>query len=542
MEKYFRLDSYYLWILVCCLAIFFFNHDILAVNIMEARNFITAREMVEYDNWLLTTKNLIPRYEKPPLPTWITAVFGWVFGTNNVPFLRIPSAIISTIMAFGMFAFTKQLLVNTKQAFFTTLILISSFYIVFAGRNGTWDIYTHAFMVLAIHQLYRAFTSDKSVWKNWGLAGIFIGLSILSKGPVSLYALLLPFLIAFGIIFKYKGFQKKWIPLIVCIIIAIVVGGWWYYYIRVFDPENTLRIANKETAAWANHNVRPFYYYWSFFTQSGIWTIPAFISLLYPYLKTRVSNLKLYQFSLLWTLIAVVLLSIIPEKKSRYLLPVLIPLALNCSFYIQYLVNHVKELTSKETLVYRIQFGIIALVCVTFPAVGYFFLDNQLANFEFNYWVTSFSLFLIGVGILHELKNKHLELVFYLNIVVIMIVLTVGFPMAKMFYNNPQYTSIATVFEDAKDAPLYSYEHIGELAPEFNWDAKKPISVYKENATFQENELYVIVSDRQDGIAEKFEAYHHKLIKVYDINTLAPKAKGYKQRLTAHLYYLKKKD
>ena len=56
-----------------CLAIFFPHLSIVEVNIMEARNFITAREMLEYGNWIHTTMNLEPRYEKPPLPTWMTA-------------------------------------------------------------------------------------------------------------------------------------------------------------------------------------------------------------------------------------------------------------------------------------------------------------------------------------------------------------------------------------------------------------------------------------------------------------------------------------
>jgi flavin-dependent dehydrogenase len=67
------------------------------------------------------------------------------------------------------------------------------------------------------------------------------------------------------------------------------------------DGETATAIANKETTAWKNRNVRPFYYYWSFFVQSGAWTVVAFVSLLYPYLKTRVENLKAYKFSLFWT-------------------------------------------------------------------------------------------------------------------------------------------------------------------------------------------------------------------------------------------------
>ena len=49
--------------------------DKIDINIMEARNFISAREMVQNNEYLLTTLNNQPRYEKPPLPTWLTALY-----------------------------------------------------------------------------------------------------------------------------------------------------------------------------------------------------------------------------------------------------------------------------------------------------------------------------------------------------------------------------------------------------------------------------------------------------------------------------------
>ena len=49
--------------------VFVAHLQVLLINIMEARNFITAREMIVDGNWLLTTINGEPRYQKPPLPT-----------------------------------------------------------------------------------------------------------------------------------------------------------------------------------------------------------------------------------------------------------------------------------------------------------------------------------------------------------------------------------------------------------------------------------------------------------------------------------------
>ena len=83
-------------IALVCLAIFLPHLDVVEVNIMEARNFITAREMLEYGNWIHTTMNLEPRYEKPPLPTWLTAFSASVFGVKSLFGLRLP-AVISVI-------------------------------------------------------------------------------------------------------------------------------------------------------------------------------------------------------------------------------------------------------------------------------------------------------------------------------------------------------------------------------------------------------------------------------------------------------------
>ncbi|HNQ27790.1 MAG TPA: glycosyltransferase, partial [Aquaticitalea sp.] len=56
---------------IVVLAMLLFGNETIPVSIMEARNFITAREMVDDGNWLLTTMNGEARYEKPPLPTWL---------------------------------------------------------------------------------------------------------------------------------------------------------------------------------------------------------------------------------------------------------------------------------------------------------------------------------------------------------------------------------------------------------------------------------------------------------------------------------------
>src|SRR5690606_27816531 len=85
------------WLSLVCVLVFFVNLEAIFVNIMEARNFITAREMIEGGNWIFTTLNDMPRYQKPPLPTWLTAFSGMVFGLDSLWGLRLPAAILATV-------------------------------------------------------------------------------------------------------------------------------------------------------------------------------------------------------------------------------------------------------------------------------------------------------------------------------------------------------------------------------------------------------------------------------------------------------------
>ena len=71
--------------------------DVLEVTIMEARNFISAREMLTDGHWILTTMNGEARYQKPPLPTWLTALSASIFGIKNIWGLRLSLIHILTL-------------------------------------------------------------------------------------------------------------------------------------------------------------------------------------------------------------------------------------------------------------------------------------------------------------------------------------------------------------------------------------------------------------------------------------------------------------
>ncbi|MCC8360756.1 ArnT family glycosyltransferase [Salinimicrobium sediminilitoris] len=534
--------KYLLYILLVWVLIFLVHLDVIYVNIMEARNFITAREMVTDGNWILTTMNAEARYEKPPLPTWLTAISGMIFGFRSIFGMRLPAALLTLLLLYVFYRFIPKLGVTLKHSFLATLILASSFYIIFMGRNGQWDIFTHSFMMAAIYFLWNFFSSEKNLIQNAIFGALFFGFSFLSKGPVSLYALLLPFLIAYGSIYGFKGFTKKWRAFFIFLIIALFISGWWFLYVRLADPVSFIEITSRETTRWTNYNVRPFYYYWSFFTQSGIWTIPAFVALLYPYLKTRVSNKKAYKFALLWTLAAVVLLSIIPEKKSRYLLPVLIPMALNTSFYIEYLFRNFKELPKKENWVVYFNHGLIATIGLVFPVAGYFLLE--LEGHWFWYISASIVLFGLGLALLYFLKKREYPKIFHLTVAFICGIIVFAFPLSNAFLKNPDFRNFDELRKVSEAGGFQVYEYATET-PEIIWEFGKPIpKLTRENLRLPEEEKFgIIMRERDSVLIDSLKGDFEMLSSErYDLNYVNPEASGYKDRLIRQFYLLKRKD
>lgn len=538
-----KSDNKYLILLIfVCIAVFCVNLDAIYINIMEARNFITAREMINDDNWIFTTMNAEPRYEKPPLPTWLTAISMLIFGTQGLFGLRLPSAIMGIVLVVFIYKYLLKITKNIELSFVAGLIASTSFYIVFSSRDGQWDIYTHSFMMLAIFSLYRLYNSTKNWYSLAAVTGLFIGCSILSKGPVSLYGLFLPFLIAYGFIYKFDGTKERWKALLLLTIVALVSGGWWNLYVYLYDTRAVAEITSQETGRWLNYNVRPFYYYWSFFIQSGLWTIPSFVALLYPYLKDKVSNKKAYKFTLLWTLVSVFLLSVIPEKKSRYLLPVLIPMAMNTAFYIEFLLNHFRGIKTKEAAVVYFHFGIFAFAGCIFPIAAYFYFETFLQEILLWYILSSIFLFVIGVFMFRFLMLKKVKPLFYLSIFFLVSIVWFGLPMADKINANPNYNSSSNIENHQKDNKLPVYE-FQNFTPEIIWEYGRSIPVLTQRGEVEipSEDKFLLLAEayNKDSLQRVFENYNTTIIDSVDMN---PVSTTIKRRLKRDLYLLEKSE
>ena len=324
-------------LVIFTLVTFFANTGALPTDIMEERNVVTAREMVSDGNWLVPTMNGQLRLEKPPLPTWVAGAIE-AMCPNNLAAQRLAAGAMGCLWTWFLFLTARYIARRTDYAIIATVVFLTCYNTVLMGRSATWDIYCHALMMGAIYLLLRALNEERDYRWQLPLAGLFLGLSWLSKGPVSFYTLLLPFLLSIVTLPSITT-RGKWPYLGIMLGVAVVVGGWWYAYLLIMHGDAVTAVMAKETGAWTNHNVRPWWYYWRFFLEMGAWALPALAALALTYWKHHITMKRTYLITFSWTVGSLVLLSLMPEKKMRYLLPSLAP----CALLVACLLTHLKD-------------------------------------------------------------------------------------------------------------------------------------------------------------------------------------------------------
>jgi 4-amino-4-deoxy-L-arabinose transferase-like glycosyltransferase len=358
-------------LLLLVLATFVANAGALEANIMEARNLTTAREMLASGDWLSPTMNGEPRLEKPPLPTWAAAVAMKAFGEERLGLLRLPAALAAILLVFFLHRLTRELTDDDAAPFLAAATAATSMYVVLMARDVSWDVFCHAFMLGAVWQLHRGLAPDGRSRGPFLLAGLLMGLSFLSKGPVAFYALLLPWLVARFASSGRAPFVTHRRGLLAAALVALAIAVAWPLHAYLRHPELAAQVARQESSAWMDRSVRPFFHYWSFPVQSGVWALLSTAALVLPQARRRVEALASHRLLSTWVWTGVLLLSLVPEKKERYLLPVLLPLAILTAVYVRGVVRADREgaATRAETFLVRLHGGLMALAAIALPLV-----------------------------------------------------------------------------------------------------------------------------------------------------------------------------
>lgn len=441
-------------LLVIAIVTFFVNNSVITPDIMESRNIISAREMVYDGHWLIPTMNGELRLEKPPLPTWVTAVAEMVM-PDSLVWQRGMAGLAALLLVFYFYGFARRVL--RVDGLLPALLLCTCYNVILMGRTASWDIYCHAFMMGAIYHLARACMAESAAWRHVLMAGLMMGLSIMSKGPVSLYALFLPFVLAsFALPSPYR---IRWRAVGIVLLVGLVIGGWWYAYVYLFHGDALSSVVKKESGAWVNHNVRPWWYYWKFFLETGVWSLLLLTAIFFPLCVKGRRLLRRQRFALLWMFLSLVLLSLLPEKKSRYLLPLLIPACYVMGLLVEGWIRAFRDGVASrlDCGLFRGNALLLAVVVLALPVAAWIYL-LQRGYIGWGAW-TVVTVVCVAVSFCLACGARRLRPMWMVGSVTVLFLFAECFalPPLKNIINNPEMKSIAGTWqmEELRGLPFY---------------------------------------------------------------------------------------
>lgn len=146
-----------------------------------------TREMLQSGDWISTTLNGAPRFDKPILIYWLQALSVQAFGLNEFA-LRLPSALAATFWTWAIARFAMPRL-GWRQAVLAAVIGGTSLGVLAIGRSATADALLNLLIALSLFDLWRhleLLEQNPNVAKAALLrAYLWIGLGVLTKGPVA---------------------------------------------------------------------------------------------------------------------------------------------------------------------------------------------------------------------------------------------------------------------------------------------------------------------------------------------------------------------
>ena len=168
------------------------------INFAEA-----AREMIVLNDYLRVHIDFQPFWEKPPLFFWMQAAMMQLFGVNEFS-ARLPNALLGGIALVTLYFAGKQIH-GKRFGLLWVLAYYGSLLPNFYFKTGIIDPWFNYFMFLSVYFIWKYYSRvSDSILKTLVPAGIFCGLSVLTKGPVGY---LLPSL-AFFVMWIVK--RKQW--------------------------------------------------------------------------------------------------------------------------------------------------------------------------------------------------------------------------------------------------------------------------------------------------------------------------------------------
>lgn len=388
-----------------------------------------AREMLVTGDYFSVKINFQAFWEKPPLFIWMQALSMNIFGINEFA-ARLPNAIAGCLTLLVFFNIGRKL-VDEKFGLIWALVYAGSFLPHFYFKSGIIDPWFNLFIFSGIYYFIlfsnnnaKSQTNSKNI-KLLLLSSLFIGLGVLTKGPVAV----LVFGLCIGVYWIIKRFQPiiSFKQIFIFAGTVAFVGGLWFLMLALTGNAAIIkeffvyqvRLFNTRDAGHGG----PFFYHWivlligcfplSIFALRAFNPFPSGDT---PYQK----HFKLWMMILFW--VVLILFSIVKTKIVHYSSLCYFPLSFLAAYAVHKLMN--------AELVWRKYTGILLMVIASLIGIAIsalpfldkykqqiisadiikdkFAVENLKANVNWTgyEWLIGVAL-IVGVGVMLVLINRN---------------------------------------------------------------------------------------------------------------------------------------
>jgi 4-amino-4-deoxy-L-arabinose transferase-like glycosyltransferase len=272
-----------------------------------------AREMIVSKDYFNVTINFQAFWEKPPLFIWMQALSMLVFGINEFA-ARFPNVIAAVFTLLALYRFGKEFFGEKFGIAWSALYACSILPFLYFN-SGIIDPWFNFFIFNGIIYFYKG-SHDKTL-RNFMLSGVFIGLAILTKGPVAL--LLIGG--AFAVYFLYNRFKDfpSFGKIVLFLLTTLFIGSLWFILLfatghqEIIQEFITYQVRLFQTQD-AGHG-GPLYYHWVILLF-GVFPASFF---LIGYLRNKEikrTSLDIIMHGMLW--FTLILFSIVKTKIVHY--------------------------------------------------------------------------------------------------------------------------------------------------------------------------------------------------------------------------------
>jgi 4-amino-4-deoxy-L-arabinose transferase-like glycosyltransferase len=355
---------------------------------MENFNVATALESQRDNHWLMPYLGMEPRLAKPPLLHWITAV-GIELVPNSLPWgARGSSILASCAMLLAVYELGRTLddsLLGLTAAFVCgTTILFLKF-----AWQASYDLHLALWVTIANWQLAQA-TFKERRWSGCLWAGVALGLGTMAKGPMILLQTVAP-LAAF---FAWRRWRWKSPPLysaaawtapaIAGLGLMLAVALPWTLY-AMWINRHMLGLVYNElslgTEAAYETRIR-WHGYIVFFPLMLPWLI-WFLTGLVEVFRAGRSAARLW-LAIFWLFLPIAVMTFFPERRDRYLLPMVGPAALLAAYGVLRHVPRWRQWTPFQLTLVLLHAAVLIVIAIALPIWG----SYKILNVEGHPWYT----------------------------------------------------------------------------------------------------------------------------------------------------------